>query len=155
MAGVELALPVDFAGIQIERIKPIMQRYFVGKLAVAGLEALQQFLPFQALFLEFGNVVVGIINTGLRLLGLTVGGDGGEEDAFAADDRRRPAEAREVRGPFNVFRLRPLFGEIGVGDSRVGRGPAEGGPFGIGGESDGDREDGGENPCLGIGLSPP
>ena len=46
MAGVKLALPVDFAGIQIQRIEPIMQRDFVGEFEVALVEAVQQLLPF-------------------------------------------------------------------------------------------------------------
>jgi hypothetical protein len=35
-----------------------MQRDFVGEFEVALVEALRQFLPFYALFLEFGDVVV-------------------------------------------------------------------------------------------------
>src|SRR5260370_21265130 len=113
-----------------------MQRDFVGRFEVALVEAVDALLAFYALLLELGDIVVRIINAGLRLLGLTIGDDGGEEDASAADDGRRPAEARNVCGPFDVFRLRPFFGEIGVGNSGVGGGSAEGGPFGIGGESD-------------------
>ena len=102
MAGIEFAFPVDFAGVEIDGIEEIMEGDFVGELEVARVQAIQKLLAFEALLREFGDVVVGIGRAGLRLFGLAVGGDGGEEDALAGDDRRRPAEAGEGRGPFDV-----------------------------------------------------
>jgi len=46
MAGIELALPVDFAGIQIQRIEPIVQRDFIGEFEVTRVEPILQLLSF-------------------------------------------------------------------------------------------------------------
>jgi hypothetical protein len=58
LARVELALPLDLARIQIQRIQPIMQRNFVGELEVACIHAVLQFLPFYALLLEFRTLLL-------------------------------------------------------------------------------------------------
>ena len=44
----------------------------------------------------------------LRLFRFAVGSDSCEEDVPAGDDRRRPAEAGEGRGPFDIGSFRPF-----------------------------------------------
>jgi len=138
---VQFACPVDLAGVEIDGIEKIMHCDFVRKLEIACVQAVQNFLVFETLLREFGDVIVGIVGADLRLFRFAVGGDGCEEDVPAGDDRRRPAEARKSRRPFDIGSFRPFVGEIGVDGDGVGGGSAETRPFGVSGEGASDKEE--------------
>ncbi len=84
----EFARPVDLAGIEIDGLEEIVQRDFVGKLEIAGVQALQNLLLFETLLRKLGDVIVGIVGADLRLFRFAIGCDGGDEDIVAGDDRR-------------------------------------------------------------------
>ena len=75
---------------------------FVGEFEIARVQTVQKFLAFETLLREFGDVIVGIGTADLWLFCFAVGCDGREKNVLASDDRGRPAEAGNRRGPFDV-----------------------------------------------------
>ena len=137
----EFACPVDLAGVEIDGIEEIMQVDFAGEFEIARVQTVLEFLVFETLLGELGDVIVGVGGANLRLFRFAVGGDGCEEDVPAGDYRRRPAEARKSRGPFDIGSFRPFAGEIGVDGGGVGGGSAETRPFGVRGEGASNKEE--------------
>ena len=137
----EFACPVDLAGVEIDGIEKIMHCDFVRKLEIARVQAVQNFLVFKTLLREFGDVIVGIGGTDLRLFRFAVGGDGCVEVVPAGDDRRSPAEASKCRRPFDIGSFLPFVVEFGVDGDGVGCGSAETRPFGVSGEGASDKEE--------------
>ena len=117
-----------------------MQVDLARELEIACVQTVLDFLVFEALLRELGDVIVGVGGANLRLFSFAVGGDGCEEDVPAGDDGRRPAEARESGGLLDVGRLRPGAGKSGVYGGRVGGGSAETWPFGVSSEGARDKE---------------
>src|SRR5258708_24617916 len=54
----------------------------------------------------------------LRLFSITAVDDGGEINAIAPNDRRRPAHSGNVRLPEDIVRSAPLIGEFRIFDVR-------------------------------------
>ena len=114
-ARVDLGGPDDLAGLEVEGVhEPVVNVLLPlhqvpgpggGKRAVGHL---------------LGRAV-GEVQPHARLLGLAVADHGGQEDAVAPDDRRRPAEAVDGGLPHDV-----LGGAPGEGQARVVVGGGEG-----------------------------
>ena len=83
----EFACPVDLAGVEIDGIEEIMQVDFAGEFEIARVQTVLEFLVFETLLGELGDVIVGVGGADLRLFRFAVGDDCGEKNVLAGDDR--------------------------------------------------------------------
>ena len=123
-AGVHLRRPEDVAALEVDRLhQPV----------VHGHRALHQVARLRVAEPPAGGHrlrrTVGEVEPHARLLLLALADDGGQEDAVAPDDRRRPAEAGDRRLPDDVLRRAPRDRQPRIVlDRRQGVGAPEGGP---------------------------
>jgi hypothetical protein len=132
MPAVELILPGDGAGLQIQAIDPVMQHDFIRHLDIALYQFCFRFFLAEAAGPQLAFIISAVCGSFLRRFRLAIRHRGCHEDLAARDDRRRPAAPRNRRDPLDVLSLRPAVGKRLAQPDRIEIRPAELRPIRLG-----------------------